>query len=275
MAMLLVQRIFGRTWPAAATGDELWPAVIAETRAVRPEFVFLAEVYWDMEAELQEQGFDYTYDKRLYDRLCHSDVAGVRDHLLADLRYQQRSLRFIENHDEPRAVTALGVSKSRAAAVLTLTLPGARLLHEGQVDGHAVKLPVQLARRPDEAPNLGLRDFYQRLLRVQRDPVLHSGTYFALACRPFHGHDASHDRLLSHAWCLGEELRIVVVNLSPESASGRLFLPPLPDATRWRFRDALREDVAPEFAAEELRVKGLPIFLSGLGAHVFVVEKCG
>jgi hypothetical protein len=29
----------------------------------------MAEVYWDMEWTLQQQGFDYCYDKRLYDRL--------------------------------------------------------------------------------------------------------------------------------------------------------------------------------------------------------------
>ena len=34
-----------------------------------PGFTFVAEVYWDMEWELQQAGFDFTYDKRLYDRL--------------------------------------------------------------------------------------------------------------------------------------------------------------------------------------------------------------
>ena len=27
----------------------------------------MAEVYWDLEWTLQQQGFDYAYDKRLYD----------------------------------------------------------------------------------------------------------------------------------------------------------------------------------------------------------------
>ena len=42
----------------------------------------MAEVYWDLEWTLQQQGFDYAYDKRLYDRLVSERhaAAGVRDH---------------------------------------------------------------------------------------------------------------------------------------------------------------------------------------------------
>lgn len=224
-----------------------------------------------MEAELQAQGFDYTYDKRLYDRLCRGDAPGVRDHLHAELAYQQHSLRFIENHDEPRAMTALGPKRSQTAAVLTLTLPGARLLHEGQAEGRRIKLPVQLGRRPDEASDEELRHFYARLLGEQRNPVFHDGTFYALATRPFQGTDYSNEQLLAHAWRLADTLRVVIVNLSAHHASARLLLSPFPDGTRWRFRDALRDDLAPEFSAEELRVRGLPIFLEGHGAHLFVV----
>ena len=56
-----------------------------------------------MEWTLQQQGFDYCYDKRLYDRLVHEPPRSVRGHLQADPDYQERLLRFIENHDEPRA----------------------------------------------------------------------------------------------------------------------------------------------------------------------------
>ena len=63
----------------------------------------MAEAYWDLEWELQQQGFSYCYDKRLYDRLVHDSAESVRQHLLAELNYQQKLVRFIENHDEPRA----------------------------------------------------------------------------------------------------------------------------------------------------------------------------
>ena len=49
--------------------NPFWPEAIAAIKRRHPEFMFVAEVYWDMEWELQQAGFDYTYDKRLYDRL--------------------------------------------------------------------------------------------------------------------------------------------------------------------------------------------------------------
>ncbi len=137
-----------------------------------------------------------------------------------------------------------------------------------------MKLPVQLGRLPVEEPHPELREFYTRLLQAQRDPVLHDGTYFALASRSYHGADRSHEGLISHAWSLADALRVVVINLGPAQASARLMLPPFPGGTRWRFRDVLRDDVAPVFTAEQLRVQGLPVFLGGHTAHLFFVERC-
>ena len=130
-------------------------------RASHPGFLFMAEAYWDLEWELQQQGFDFCYDKKLYDRLEHGPAENVRLHLCADLAYQERLVRFIENHDEPRAAATFPPEKARAAAVLATTLPGAVLLHEGQFEGRKVRLPVFLARRPDEPPDTELRAFYR------------------------------------------------------------------------------------------------------------------
>ena len=63
----------------------------------------MAEAYWDLEWELQQQGFDYCYDKRLYDRMEHGDVEPVRQHLQGDPEFERRLVRFLENHDEPQS----------------------------------------------------------------------------------------------------------------------------------------------------------------------------
>jgi hypothetical protein len=110
MAMLLQPQIIQKTWgdrsrPADGTqpkDNPFWPEAIGAIRRRHPGFLFVAEVYWDMEWELQQAGFDYTYDKRLYDRLVIQTATPVREHLMADPSFQDRS-RF-ENHDEPRAV---------------------------------------------------------------------------------------------------------------------------------------------------------------------------
>jgi hypothetical protein len=130
----MMNDVFERTWGERAgprPTDDYWPTVIPAIKTRRAGFVFLAEAYWDLEFALQQQGFDYCYDKRLYDRLEHEGAESVRGHLTADLGYQERLVRFIENHDEPRAAATFPPGKARAAAVTALSLTGARLVHEG------------------------------------------------------------------------------------------------------------------------------------------------
>src|SRR5947207_14609849 len=126
--------------------------VISSIKRMFAYFLSIAEAYWDLEWELQQQGFDFCYDKRLYDRLEHANAESIRLHVSADLAHQARLLRFIENHDEPRAATVFSAAKERAAALTAATLPGMRLFHEGQFAGRKVKLPVFLGRRPNESP---------------------------------------------------------------------------------------------------------------------------
>ena len=140
--------------------------MIGRVKAAHPDFTFIAEAYWDMEWTLQQQGFDYCYDKRLYDRLLHEGAESVRGHLTAGLDYQDKLVRFIENHDEPRAAATFG-PRARAAAVVAATLPGARLYHDGQLEGRRTHIPVFLARGPEEAPDEDLRAFYAELLSLE------------------------------------------------------------------------------------------------------------
>ncbi len=136
MAMLLLNDVFAGTWGERAGSvpeQEYWTDVIGSVRAVHPDFVFAAEAYWDLEWNLQQLGFDYCYDKRLYDRLIHAGPDGIRGHLHADLDYQRRLVRFLENHDEPRAATEFAPAKERAASVVIATLPGRDHVARGPV----------------------------------------------------------------------------------------------------------------------------------------------
>jgi hypothetical protein len=167
MAMLVTNEVFARTWGKTPPQTEYWRGIIAAVREHNPEFLFIAEAYWDMEWTLQHQGFDYCYDKRLYDRLINGDAASVRAHLGADISYQKRLIRFLENHDEPRASAVMPGDRHRSAALAVATLPGAKLWHEGQFEGRRIKLPVQLARRPEEPVDEDLRAFYGELLQLR------------------------------------------------------------------------------------------------------------
>src|SRR5262249_58583983 len=91
MAMLMLNDVLGRAWSARAgrtLPTEYWQDLIPAVKARYPDVLFIAEAYWDLEYELMQKGFDYCYDKRLYDRLVHDDAESVRAHLTAGLGYQ-------------------------------------------------------------------------------------------------------------------------------------------------------------------------------------------
>ena len=165
MGMLMLDDIFQQTWDNRG-GDplqqEFWPEIIGQVKQGNPHFTFFAEVYWDMEWKLQQQGFDYCYDKRLYDRLLDDNIASIKGHLHAEWEYQSRLVRFVENHDEPRAVSSFGIQRSLAAASIALTLPGARLFHYGQQLGKQIKIPVELGRISHEEIIPEIQGFYHR-----------------------------------------------------------------------------------------------------------------
>ena len=227
MAMLMMNDIFERTWGSrvgARPEADYWPTVIGAINERNPDFVFLAEAYWDLEFALQQQGFDYCYDKRLYDRLEHESADAVHGHLMADLDYQRKLVRFVENHDEPRAAATFPPEKNRAAAVATLTQTGARLVHEGQLDGRRVRVPVFLARRPDEDPDGDLRAFYERLFSALGDPVFRSGAW-QLGERSGWDGNGTWQNLLVWGWRDEGPRKLVVVNFGGEAAAGHVSLP--------------------------------------------------
>ncbi|MEW6360212.1 MAG: alpha-amylase family glycosyl hydrolase [Planctomycetota bacterium] len=269
MAMLLMNSVFERTWGWRAgpkPGTDYWPQVIPAVRERHPEFRFIAEAYWDLEWELQRQGFDYCYDKRLYDRLERAPAESVRLHLCADLAYQEGLARFIENHDEPRAAAAFPPDKHRAAAVTALTLPGARLVHEGQMEGRRVRLPVFLARRPEESSDVELAAFYRRLLEALRDGDFLQGEW-RLCERVGWPDNDSHRNLVS--WCWRKDLSrcLIVVNLS-NAPSQALVRVPWEDlrGRSWRLRDVFTS-AGYDRDGNEMTDPGIFVALAPWGFH--------
>lgn len=172
MAMLLLKEVFDRTWEHRCDPmpEEFWPKAIQRIRDNHPGFIFLAEAYWHKEWTLQQMGFDFTYDKPLYDHLgsVPVNVASLREHLLADAEYQNHLCRFIENHDEERASEWFGKNHAVAALVL-LTVPGMLLIHQGQLKGMTKKIPVQLIRMAAEKGDNKLLQLYLKLFELRAD----------------------------------------------------------------------------------------------------------
>lgn len=237
MAMLPVPNIFRRTWEHALGMQvqevkQFWPEVIQQVQAQHPDFCFIAEVYWDMEWELQQLGFDFTYDKRLRDRLIQIDTSGVRDHLRAALPFQQRSVRFLENHDEDRILSELDADQAQAAAMIAYLSPGMRFFYEGQWEGRSKRLPVQLGRQPDERNDLlsGLKltkteltkldgfqsvhpresVFYSYLLSLLQEPIVKHGLWSVVPI-------SAHPKLLCMEWQNEKRRLRILVNYQQAS----------------------------------------------------------
>jgi hypothetical protein len=269
MAMLVMNDVFQRTWSGRAgprPPAEYWPPLIAAVRQSDREFLFMAEAYWDLEWELRQQGFDYCYDKRLYDWLDKGPPESLRGHLQAELRHQEGLVRFIENHDERRAAAAFP-GQGRAAAVAVATLPGARLFHEGQLEGRRTRLPVFLGRRPGEPVNEALQEFYRRLLAEAASPVLRDGEWRLLEVTGWPDNQGCRS-LVAWGWSRGGDRRVVVVNLADVSVQGQVRMPWRELAgRRWHLTDLLPGAVY-ERDGDELLGEGLYVDLPAAGYHV-------
>ena len=271
MAMLVVNSIFERTWGSRVgtqPSTEYWRDLIPATKKTYPAFLFIAEAYWDLESELQQQGFDFCYDKRLYDRLEHSSAESVRLHLSADLAYQAKLVRFIENHDEPRAAATFSPSKLRAAAVTVATLPGARLFHEGQFEGRKIKLPVFLGRRPAELEDKSLQIFYHWLLDAINSPVFRNGRW-DLCTRTGWPDNSSYRNLVAWAWVKDKDRCLIIVNLSDSGAQAQVQVPwdELRGKT-WRLADVFSGQTY-ERNGDDMRDPGLYVDLKPWNCHFF------
>jgi glycosidase len=235
----------------------------------------MAEVYWGREWELQQQGFDYTYDKRLYDRLVEGDAQKVREHLKANLDFQRHSARFLENHDEPRAAATFSPEKHRAAAVTTFLCPGLRFFYDGQLEGATVRLPTHLCRQPIEPVNEGLRAFYRSLLACLDLPAVRDGGWRLLDAQPAWNGNWTHDCFVIQSWRReGQETALAAVNFSGHQSQCYVSLPfPGISGRRWLLQDLL-SDTSYEREGDGLAGRGLYLDMPAWGYHVFrLIER--
>jgi hypothetical protein len=277
MAMLLLNAVFERTWgnrPGQRLATEYWVDVIPAIKKTHPGFLFIAEAYWDLEWELQQKGFDFCYDKRLYDRLKHDNAESIRLHLCADLAYQEKLLRFLENHDEPRAAATFSPAKERAAAVTISSLAGARLFHEGQFEGRKVRLPVFLGRRPAEPVDKALQTFYAKLLGAINAPVFRDGEWRLCALSGWPD-NPTFQSLVAWSWVKDDDRRLIVVNLSNNAVQAHVQVPwGEVRGQPWRLADAL-SDANYDRDGDEMLSPGLYVELVPWDCNFFQCTRTG
>lgn len=280
MAMLALNDVVARVWGEFPhEGDdfssEFWVDAIGAVRRKQPEFLFLAEVYWDLEQRLQDLGFDFTYDKRLYDLLVARDAIGAASYvrsLPAD--FIRRSAHFLENHDEKRIASLLSWEEHRAAALLIMALPGMRFIHEGQMSGARVHANVHFARRGVEQAENTVAEFYQTLLEALQTSAVGNGEGKVITPQPAWADNPSHANFILLQWQQSPEaFDLAVIQMAAHRSQ---CLAPLDVESlvggNWRFRDLLGNETF-ERQGEELARQGLYLDLPPHAAQLFHAER--
>ena len=272
MAMLVLPEVFERTWGLRA--QDFWPAATRRVRERVPGFCFLAEVYWELEWTLQQQGFDYAYDKRLYDRLREQHARPVREHFHAGLDYQDKLARFVENHDEGRAAVAFPAGVHEAAAIITYLAPGLRFFHRGQFEGRKKRISPHLGRGPVEPTDETLSRFYDKLLTVLRNPVFREGQWQLLECVPAWEGNWTHDCFVAFGWQgVGNQRAIVAVNYAGNQSQCHARLPfDELDRKQWRLHDQM-SGTTYDWSGDDLRTRGLYLDMGPWQAAVFELRE--
>ncbi len=273
MAMLALNGVFEWVWggvlnSVTAPDTEFWDLAIPEIRSRYPDFMLIAEVYWGLENRLQQMGFNFTYDKPLYDHLKWDVASEIMHHIRTEGKQQDREAHFIENHDEPRAIPGLGRERSMAAAVVMSTIPGLHIYQDGQLEGRSIRIPVQLGREPFEFADPEVSLFYRRLLKLCNTEVLHDGQWEPVETLKGWEGSQSYLDILAWKWRLDREQVIVAINYSSSRAQAWLKVgPPSPGATRVVFQDVLTGTTYVRDPAE-LGSKGLYVDLGPFRAHL-------
>jgi len=272
MAQLALNRLINQNWKDQLHGyqppaTEFWSEAIQTVKSKYPTFIFLAEVYAPFNEELQELGFDFTYDKKLYDYLLDGHLDKLRKYLCSHpVKLHEKSAHFLENHDETRSIDEFkGKDRAYAALAISMTLPGLRFYFMGQECGYTKRLDVHLRRAADEKPDPVVYQKITKLMQVTSRDVFLNGTWNYLNVV---GSESSW-RLVAWRWCLGSEKRVCVVNYSHDKGSGRVVLDVESGSDDTIQITELLSDKSYARSANELRTVGLMVVLEAWDAQIF------
>jgi glycosidase len=273
MAMLVMNDIFAKTWSNKAEQkpvQDFWSFVIPQVKKQFPGFIFMAESYWDTEPVLLLQGFDFCYDKRYYDVVQESAAKSMR-RLMDCMEINDKLLRFLENHDEKRAAGLFTIGRHKALALASLAQQGACLLHDGQLEGRTVRVPVFLSRRQNETENKDLKDFYRKLLKILQSDAIRSGKWSLCKVSGWFDNQSCLN-LLVWEWLGEHENLLFVVNLSDQPAqalvkSSYAYQP----GRTYQLFDVISGELFIR-DSDEMNDPGLFVGLQAWGAHAFHIE---
>jgi Alpha amylase, catalytic domain len=270
MAMLLLNDIFASGWrhllgDMPQPQEEFW----TEVKSAVPNLNQIAEAYWDTEQRLFDLGFDFAYNKSLYDAVRDVNPQQVLNCLNSLPQYQNKFARSLENHDELRRPIAFPNDRLSADGTLMGTLPGMRFYHQGELEGRTIHLPITLRLAAEEPIDPFSVAFFQKILDITKQNVFHEGKWNLLAASP--EGDNSSGNLIVYEWKSEKAWKVIAVNLSGNASQGRVRWPESTfPAAHYNFYDELNE-VAYARDGEELGKVGLFVRRDAFQAHLFDV----
>jgi hypothetical protein len=270
MAMLHLSDIFEKIWAPFLGGAKPMPREFwADAHDQVPQLILLAEAYWGTEGRLLDLGFSFTYDKTFYDSVRDINAPAVHGALAAPLSYQNRAARFLENHDEHRAVEVFGKDRMASVGTLMGTVPGMRFYHQGELEGASTYLPITLRMAAPRPPDPVVSQLFEKILRVTEEDVFHHGSWNPLSVAP--DCDDTCGNLIAYEWRSEKAWKVIVVNLSGGTCQGRVRFGHALAAPQYVFYDELN-DVRYVRDCGELCEPGLFVRRDGFGAHLFDVS---
>ncbi len=263
LAMLLLQDVFENTWKRPM--QPFWKRCLTHVRSEHPGTLFMAEVYWNREYELQQAGFDFTFDKILYDRLLSGDAESIRAHLRAAPEYQNHCVRFLENHTEQRAAARFtNPEHHRSALLLTSMVPGMLLFNQGQAEGRRLHASYHCNRRPTEEGSAQHRQAYLDLMHVISESARQHGSW-----RLLEPQQPVHNSLIGCLWSSpGHHDLLLIVNASWEPVSGSVQAGPLAERDN-QFHDCLLGGQPQLLKSSTLTHHGIQVNLPPWGSVVY------
>ena len=271
MAMLVsAGRLRAHLGPRPRPSGRRRPSACA---SASPGFLFMAEVYWDLEWTLQQQGFDYAYDKRLYDRLREGTCPAGARAFPAGLDYQDKTGPF---PGEPRRAAGGGdvlSGSSRGRGGHHLSVAGPAFLHQGQFEGRKKRISPHLSRGPSEPVDQSCRSSTTACSRSCVSRISRWPMAIARMAAPPGKATGPNDCFLVFAWQGPKgERRLVAVNYAPNQSQCHVRLP-FADlgGKKWQLQDQLSGQLRLEWRRSAGR--GLFLDMAPWQASVFLLGQ--
>ena len=140
MTMLILPEIFEQTWGKKSL--DFWKVAIEKVKLLNPNFIFIAEVYWNLENRVIDEGFDLVYNKSFLDGLINNDQPKLD--YAKQIIATGKSLIFLENHDEPRINSIFETYKVKELTDYMYSQNSSLLIQDGELDGQKIRLPIQV-----------------------------------------------------------------------------------------------------------------------------------